>query len=373
MGVPAREILDWLEDRFPSRWAEEWDVVGLQVGDPAGKVHRVGVALEATPMSVRWALEAKVDLLLCHHPLIFKPLSRIETDREPGRTIGELIRGGLILWVAHTNLDAAPEGVSTALARRIGLQALRPLESLNGDWLKLVLFVPVGYEEVIQEALRRVPGIGRIGVYDTCSFTVRGEGRFTPGPGSRPFRGEEGRESRAAESRLEILVPPAAVERLLNQLRTVHPYEEMALDLYPVRNPVPDAGLGQSGLFDPPLAWDDFIRILKERTEAPVVQVSGVIPDRVASVAVCGGSGRSAIPGARRAGAQVLLTGEVGYHPAVECQETGPVLVTIGHYCSEKWILPELAGWLSRADQERGWGITVEVYMPPGDPYCRTV
>ncbi|MBI5586621.1 MAG: Nif3-like dinuclear metal center hexameric protein [Deltaproteobacteria bacterium] len=373
MGIQARKILDWLEDRFPSQWAEDWDSVGLQVGDPAGMVHRVGLALEATPTAVRWALNEKIDLLLCHHPLIFKPLPRIETDREPGRTIGELLRGGLILWVAHTNLDAAPEGVSTALARRIGLQALRPLARTEGGLLKLVLFVPVGCEEIVQQALRRMPGVGRIGAYDYCSFTVRGEGRFTPGPGAQPFRGETGGESRTAESRLEMLVPPAVVERLLDRLRAVHPYEEMAFDLYPVRNPVPGAGLGRLGVFDPSLAWDDFIRVLKERTEAPVIQVSGAAPDRVAAVAVCGGSGRTAIPWARKAGAQVLLTGEVGYHPAVECQEAGPVLVTIGHYCSEKWILPELAGWLSRADQEQNWGVTIEVYLPPGDPYCRTV
>jgi dinuclear metal center YbgI/SA1388 family protein len=373
MSVRAREILDWLEERFPSRWAEEWDAVGLQVGDSAGSVTRVGIALEATPAVARWAVTEKIDLLLCHHPLIFSALARVATDREPGRTVAELIRGGVLLWVAHTNLDAAPEGVSTVLARRIGLQALRPLEVKEGELFKLVVFVPLGYEERIQRALRSVAGLGRLGAYDYCSFTTRGEGRFTPGEGSRPFRGETGRESRVQESRLEMLVPPAALEQARSALRAVHPYEEMAWDLYPVRNPVPDVGLGRVGLYDPPLAWDAFIQRLKARTEAPLIQVSGAVPDRVASVAVCGGSGRSVIPRVRQAGAQVLLTGEVGYHPAVECQEAGPVLVTIGHYCSEKWILPELADQLSRADQERGWGIALQVFMPPGDPYIQAV
>jgi dinuclear metal center YbgI/SA1388 family protein len=373
MTVPAREILDWLEDRFPARWAEEWDAVGLQVGDPAQKVTRVGLALEATPAAVRWALLEKIDLLLCHHPLLFTPLARVATDREPGRTVADLIRGGVVLWVAHTNLDAAPEGVSTALARRIGLQTLRPLATREGGLLKLVLFVPWGYEELLQRTLRSLPGVGRIGAYERCSFTVRGEGRFTPGQGARPVRGEPGRESRAGESRLEIVVPPAAVERLLAAVQAVHPYEEMAFDLYPLRNPLPGVGLGRVGAFDPPLAWDAFLRLLKERTEAPLIQVSGTVPERVASVAVCGGSGRSVISQVRKEGAQVFLTGEVGYHPTVDCQETGPVLVTIGHFCSEKWILPDLAGLLDRADQELGWGLSVKVYMPSGDPYARTV
>jgi dinuclear metal center YbgI/SA1388 family protein len=370
--VRAREILDWLEDRFPPHWAEDWDAVGLQVGDAARPVDRVGLALEATPEAVRWALTEQIDLLLCHHPLIFSPLARVATDREPGRTIGQLIRNGVILWVAHTNLDAAPEGVSTALARRLGLQALRPLEPLDRGLLKMVLFVPVGYEEVVVQTLRRAPGLGRIGAYDHCSFTVRGEGRFTPDRDTRPFRGDAGRESRVSESRLEMLVPPAAVPGLLEKLRCVHPYEEMAYDLYPLQGPVSGAGLGRMGVFDPPLSWEDFIRLLKERTEAPLIQAAGAVPDRVASVAVCGGSGRTAIPSARKAGVQVLLTGEVGYHPTIECREAGPVLVTIGHYCSEKWILPELANLLTGADREQGWGVAVKVFLLPGDPYVQS-
>ena len=127
-------------------------------------------------------------MLICHHPLFFQPISRLRYDRDPGRTVRELIRGEMALWVAHTNLDAAPEGVSTALARRLGLSRLQPLEEKIRDRYKLVVFVPVGYEERLQQALK-IPGIGQIGSYRFCTFSLRGEGTIHPGAGVPAFSG----------------------------------------------------------------------------------------------------------------------------------------------------------------------------------------
>jgi dinuclear metal center YbgI/SA1388 family protein len=369
MAVTIREIIRWLDSLYPPHWAEDWDRVGLQLGDPGQPVRRLGVALEASPRTVQWAAAQSLQLLLCHHPLFFQPISRLQYDREPGRTVRELIRRDMALWVAHTNLDAAPEGVSTTLARRLGLTRLQPLEEKIMDRCKLVVFVPVGYEERLQKALK-LPGIGQLGAYEYCTFFTRGEGRFTPETGARPFQGSVGQETRVAETRLEVQVSRERAEELLERLRSVHPYEEMAYDLYPLLNPTPGVGIGTLGLYDPPRSWDHFIRFLREATEAPVIQAAGKIPERIERVAVCGGAGRSLIPAALSARAQVFVTGEIGHHPSLEYSGEDLALVSIGHYVSEKWILPVLGQQLSEMAAASGWEVEVLVHLEPGDPTC---
>lgn len=368
MAIPLTRILQWLDSRFPPSWAEGWDHVGLQLGDPERTIERVGITLEAVPRSAAWAVEKHLDLLICHHPLFFQPIHSLESGSEPGRTACRLIREEIALIAVHTNLDAAPEGVSTALARRLGLSRLVPLSPRIGDLFKVTVFVPLGYEERILRALDQGQA-GRIGTYRFCTFKTRGEGTFMADPGSHPFIGEIGVLERAAEWRLETLCPRTEVANLIERIRKVHPYEEMAYDLYPLNNPSPDVGLGRVGFFDPPLDGNDLIRLLKETVEAPQIRVAGQVPERVEQVAVCGGSAASLIPQALAAGVQVFIGGEFGYHDLIGREKSSLTLIEIGHYPSEKWIIPVLAEALRTADRERQWGIEVLEDLPTGDPH----
>lgn len=368
MAVIVKEIQGWLESRFPPGWAEEWDRIGLQLGDPERRVERLGVSLEATPRSVSWAVRNNLQLMICHHPLFFKPLTSLENHHEPGRTAIQMIKADLSLLVAHTNLDAAPEGVSTALAHRLGLADLLPLEKCLEDQVKLVVFVPLGYEEKITRVLDTSKA-ARIGTYRLCTFKSRGEGTFVPEIGSRPFLGDIGRIERVSEWRLEFLAPRGSVFEVLEKIRAVHPYEEMAFDVYPVENPSTAVGLGRVGDFDPPIPGDILIHRLKQDVEAPSVRVCGPIPGLVRRIGVCGGSGGRMIPDAVSAGAEILICGEIGYHPVVSNEGQGLTLIEIGHYPSEKWILPILTDILREAGQSLGWGVEVFEDRQPGDPY----
>ncbi len=292
MPVKIAEIAQWMEGRFPGRWAESWDHVGLQLGSPGKTIQRIGISLEAVPRTIDWAVRQGIQLLICHHPLFFQPLYSLTGEGEPGRSAVRLIREEIALWVAHTNLDAAPEGVSTALARRMGLVDLTPLVPKPNEMVKVVVFVPIGYEERILEGIRGTRA-GRIGTYSLCTFKARGEGTFLAEAESRPFIGEIGVLERASEWRLEILCPRNEIFRLLDRIRALHPYEEMAYDLYPLENPSPDTGLGRVGRFDPPLPGEELIRLLRERVEAPQLRLSGPLPDHIQRAAVCGGSGAS--------------------------------------------------------------------------------
>jgi dinuclear metal center YbgI/SA1388 family protein len=368
MTVKIMEIQKWMEARFPSNWAEPWDHIGLQLGDPEQRIERLGVSLEATPRSVSWAVQNGLQLMICHHPLFFQPIYSLTNRQEPGRTALRMAQEGIALLVAHTNLDSAPDGVSTALALRLGLIDLRPIECPFQDSVKLVVFIPIGYEEKIMQRLDEAKA-GRIGSYRLCTYKSRGEGTFKAEIGSHPFQGERGKLERVSEWRLEILTPRVRVLELIETIRRAHPYEEMAYDIYPLENNSPDLGLGRVGRFDPPLSWESFIQRLKQEVEVPSVRVSGSIPSIVRKAAVCGGSGRALIPGASSSGAEVFIGGEFGYHPIVAHEGQSLALIEIGHYPSEKWVIPALAGSLREKSQGEDWGLEILEEILPGDPY----
>ncbi len=370
MKVKIREIQKWMEVRFPPSWAETWDHIGLQLGDPEQPAERIGISLEATPRSVSWAIQNRLQLLICHHPLFFQPVFSLNSEREPGRTALRMAAENIALLVAHTNLDSAPDGVSTALAHRLGLINLRPIEKPVQTSVKLVVFIPMGYEEKIMPVLDEM-GAGRIGSYRLCTFKSRGEGTFKAEAGSHPFLGEIGEMERASEWRLEVLVPRANVLELIEKVRRAHPYEEMAYDIYPVENSTPDIGLGRVGHFDPPLSWEVLVQRLKQEVDVPSLRVSGLIVPMIQKAAVCGGSGGALIPGACSTGAQVFICGEIGYHPMVSHQGQSPTLIEIGHYPSEKWVIPDLAAQLRIKSRTDNWGIEVLEDIQPGDPYLK--
>jgi dinuclear metal center YbgI/SA1388 family protein len=370
MTVKIKEIQKWMESRFPPSWAEPWDHIGLQLGDPEQPVERMGVTLEATPRSVSWAVQNGLQLMICHHPLFFQAVYSLNKTQEPGRTALRMAQEGIALLVAHTNLDSAPDGVSTALALRLGLIDLRPIEKPFQDSVKFVVFIPIGYEEKIMQSLDETKA-GRIGSYRLCTYKSRGEGTFKAGIGTHPFRGEMGKIERVSEWRLEVLTSRANVLELTEKIRQVHPYEEMPYDIYPVENTLPDVGLGRVGHFDPPLSWESLIQRLKQAVEVPAVRVSGSIPPMVQKAAVCGGSGSALIPGASSTGAQVFICGEIGYHPMVSHEGQASTLIEIGHYPSEKWVIPALAVSIKKRSQVEGWGLEVLEEILPGDPYIK--
>lgn len=359
-----------MDSHYLPSWAEDWDRIGLQLGDPEQPVNRLGVSLEATPRSVSWAIQEGLQLIIAHHPLFFETVTSLNRRVEPGRTAAQIIKADMALLVAHTNLDAAPAGVSTALADRLGLIDLLPLEKGTGDLVKLVLFVPVGYEEKISSILDG-PGTGRIGSYRLCAFKSRGEGTFVPETGSTPYKGAIGRLERVSEWRLEVLTSRTEIDALIKTIRQIHPYETMAYDIYPLENSPGETGLGRKGRFDPAIGWEELIRRLKQEVEAPWVRVSGTIPTKVEKIALCGGSGSRLIPKALSAGIPIFICGEIGYHPIVSCQGQEVTLLEIGHYPSEKWIIPVLAESLRKASRDEGWEVEVFEDLEPGDPYSQ--
>lgn len=341
-----------LERIAPAELAEEWDNVGLLIGDPAAKVERALVALEITRPVLREAARRRVQAIVTHHPLIFRPLSRVVASDVTGRLALEVARIGAAALAAHTNLDHAPEGTNLALAELAGLresEILRPL-ALE-DRVKFVVFVPRGYEEKIIAAVARA-GAGVIGAYSHCTFRSAGTGTYLPLRGARPFAGEIGRLEQAEEWRLECEAPRARLDRLVAEVRAAHPYEEMAFDVFPLLDARARYGLGRVGELPRPVTLKAFAARLRRALGGAAFQRVGGEPAAVIRrVAVISGSPGKLLRSLAPDCADVLVTGELDHHDALEALERGLTVLRIGHFESERIVVPRLARLL-REDEE---------------------
>jgi len=241
------------------------------------------------------------------------------------------LAGDLAVFSAHTNWDSATLGVASALAELLELSQSRPLAPAARDFYKLVVFVPAGYENRIRQALFEV-GVGKIGEYDRCWFASSGEGGFRVPTEASPFLGRPGMEARTRESRLEVILPPALAEAAVQAVRQRHPYQEPAFELQPVKNYGPNQGSGLLGQWDPPR---DLVAELEGRLEFPAFKWAGRRPGLISRVALLPGSGGDFSRLAHQQGAQVLITGDVAYHQALEAADLGLTLVDLGHYETE--------------------------------------
>ena len=261
----------------------------------------------------------------------------------------------------HTNLDLAPQGLNEYLAHQLGLTDLEVLAKVRQDaWLKLAVFVPVGYEDQVRAALTD-DRVGVIGRYADCSFAARGQGTFRPLEGAQPFRGEVAALSRAEESRLEVLLPESRVAPTLARLQAAHPYEEVAYDLYPLANQGLALGFGRVGRWPLGLSWEEVVQRVKAVFAVSGVRVWGRPPAVVSRVALCGGSGGDLIGQAQAQGASVYVTGEVRHHQAVPGPEEDFAIIEVGHFASEVVFMPVWAEQVAQLLQQRELDVQVGV------------
>jgi dinuclear metal center YbgI/SA1388 family protein len=366
------EVIEALDEWFDPRWAEPWDAVGLVCGDPPEPVERVLLAVDAVPDTVREALETGAQLLVTHHPLLLTGVHGIPANDPKGALVHSLIRHGIAHFVAHTNADVADPGVSDALAARLGLTDLRPLDAQDEPPLdKLVVFVPHENAGTLIDALAAA-GAGRVGDYERCAWTTQGAGTFRPLAGARPAIGVVGQVEQVPETRVEMVVPRHRRRDVLAALRTTHPYEEPAFDLL-VSAALPGRrGTGRVGTLPRPVELSEFVRHAAAVLPSTAwgLRAAGDPRRRVETVAVCGGSGGSLVETARRAGADAYLTADLKHHPAVEAVTErggdGMALVDAAHWATE-------APWLDAvADALRarfGTNVDVRVSRQVTDPW----
>ncbi len=337
------DVIQALDQIAPEALAEPWDNVGLLLGDPSAECSRALVALDADAAVLKRAASVSAQLIVTHHPPIFRPLSRVTADDAVGSLLLEAAHKGIALAAAHTNYDVAPGGVSHVLADLLELRDTEPLaRSERGGQAKIVVFTPADDLDAVLRALDE-SGAGIIGNYRGCSFRAPGVGTFLPLEGADPTLGRVGRREEVQELRVEAICPLALAGRAVSAVRQAHSYEEPAIDVYPLEGGPASVGIGLCGRLARPVQAQRLIARIKKRLEVRHVRVVGDARQRVERVAVCGGAGGKLIGDAVRQGCQLYLTGDVGHHQALEAKARGLVVVDAGHAATEAPAIPVLA------------------------------
>ena len=337
MSARLADVIEVLDAAYPPRLAQDWDSVGLVCGDPDDTVDTVTVAVDATA-----AVVAEVPdngLLLAHHPLLLRGVDTVAASTAKGALLHQMIRTGRALFTAHTNADAASPGVSDALAAALGLtvdEVLAPTSTGQGlD--KWVVFVPAENAEAVRQAMFAA-GAGHIGDYSECSWSVSGTGQFLPQEGATPTIGSVGAVEYIPEDRVEMIAPSARRGHVLAALRTAHPYEEPAFDIFALASVPADVGLGRIGVLSRPETLSAFVSRVHDALPGTSwgVRASGEPDARVSRVAVCGGAGDSLLDTVAVADVQAYVTADLRHHPADEHRRGSDVaLVDVAHWASE--------------------------------------
>jgi dinuclear metal center YbgI/SA1388 family protein len=330
------DVITYLEEVAPPRLAKSGDSIGLHVGDGSAQVTKIATAVDPTKATISQAVAIGAQLLVCHHPLIYKPMENVSAAHEKGDLVLRAARAGLAVYVMHTNYDSAPGGVNDTLADLLGLTRRRLLsETTTEPYFKVVVFVPEEAVERVREAMCGAGGI--IGKYSDCSFRSQGIGTFKPLEGAQPHIGETGKLEQADEWRLETITPETTLPEVINAMLKAHPYEEVAYDVYPLRNTPKTFGLGLVGELEKPELLGNFRRRVEKLLECPGFTRMSGDPDReIRTVAMCGGGGASLIPDAAKSGADVYLAGDIGHHPLLTAEWHGMAVIDAGHFETEK-------------------------------------
>ena len=369
MSVTLGEVVAAFEALDPPALAESWDAVGLVCGDPGAEVTSVLFAVDPVEAVAHEALAGGHQLLVTHHPLYLGGTTSVAADDPKGRVVQALVAGGCGLLVAHTNADRAhPGGVSDALAALFDLRDTQPLESSGEAVDKLVFFVPVADAQRVTAAVTEA-GAGRIGRYDSCTWSTAGTGTFRPLEGASPTIGSVGSLESVEEARVESVLPRAARAQVVRALLAAHPYETPAYDLIELVDLPSPAGMGRVGDLPQPMRLGELVTRAAEVLPATAwgVRASGDPQSMVSRLAVMGGSGSDAMGLAASAGAQAFLTSDLKHHSASEGPE-GLALIDAAHWATEQPWVSEAAAALARV-----MGVTTSASTTCTDPFVTAV
>ncbi|MDH4202337.1 MAG: Nif3-like dinuclear metal center hexameric protein [Phycisphaerae bacterium] len=368
--MKIKDIAQAVEQIASLGLAQDWDNVGLLVGDPAKNIKNILLTIDTTKAVVEEAKAQRADLILAYHPIIWDGLKRVTADGETTH-IYDLVKSGISVFCIHTALDVAVGGVNDLLADILGLENTEPIGDYVADpagpQYKVITFVPQNDVKKVADALYAA-GAGAIGNYSHCGFQSDGTGTFKPLAGSNPAIGKRGKVETVSEIKLETVVPSGKVAAVLTALRTAHPYETPAFDVfrhYDIENKI---GLGRIGDLKKPMSMQTAIKNIKTATGCNAVGIVGPQRRTIKKAAVCAGSCGKILNSVIAQGADLYLTGELKHHQALAAQEAGLTCICLSHTVSERFALKNLAKQLKK----RLKGVTIRISKKDKDPFTWT-
>jgi dinuclear metal center YbgI/SA1388 family protein len=328
-------LIQHLESIAPLSYQEDYDNSGLLVGTADQEVRQALVALDCTEAIVDEAIATGCDLIITHHPIVFKGLKKLNGKTYVERVILKAVKHDIALYAIHTNLDSVSTGVNKEICDRLGIINPVILNPKSGILKKLVTFCPLAQAEMVKNALFAA-GAGNISNYSECSFNVEGSGTFKGNADTQPFVGTPDLRHEEAEVRIEMIFKGQDERKILLALLESHPYEEVAYDIYALENRLSNVGAGMIGWLDTPLDAIAFLALVKGKMQAQVIRHTEILPKKIHKVAVCGGSGSFLLKHAIAAGADAFVTADFKYHEFFDSEQK-LIIADIGHFETEQF------------------------------------
>jgi dinuclear metal center YbgI/SA1388 family protein len=335
------QITQFLESNFPLALQESYDNSGLLIGDKEMEITGVLICLDSIEEIVDEAILKKCNLIIAHHPIVFKGLKKITNSNYIERVVSKCIKNDIALYAIHTNLDNHFQGVNREIVNRIGLKNVKILQPITGNLSKLVVFVPKDSLHKVDEAVFNA-GAGEIGNYAECHFRTEGIGTFKGNEASNPVIGKQNKREEVAEFRVEYLVSNYNLKNVLNALFSAHPYEEVAYEIFPIQNSNQFEGAGMIGELESEIDEIAFLTQLKSTFNCGVIRHTQLLGRKIKKVAVCGGSGSFLLSKAIQQKADIFITGDFKYHEFFDAEKQ-IIIADIGHFESEQFTSNLLA------------------------------
>lgn len=340
------EVISKIETRIPLQQAEDFDNVGLLCGVATRNVSGILVCHDALENVVDEAIEKNCNLIVCFHPIIFSGLKSLTGKNYVERAVLKAIENKIAIYAIHTAWDNDFFGVNAGICNQLGLKEVKILQPKKNNLKQLNVFVPKDHSEQLKEALFSA-GAGNIGFYDECSFTTEGNGTFRPIEGSNPFSGQQNIRENANENMISVIFENYKQNQILSAMRSAHPYEEVAYQIYSLDNENQHSGLGMYGEFEQEMDEKDFLKLVKEKFNLQIIKHSDFNHKKIKRVGVLGGSGASGIKSALSKGCDAYVTGDIKYHDYF-LAESKMLICDIGHYESEQFVTQQLFDILSQ-------------------------
>ena len=363
------DIISLMEKIAPQRLAEQWDNVGLQIGSCSNIVYKIRIALDSSFDVIKKACNDNIDLLIVHHPFIFNPIKQITENTALGKAIYLAIKNNLSIFVAHTNLDKAKNGINDLLARKIGLNNIKIFgPKQKEEYVKLAFFVPKEFEEKLLNKLFQLLDF-KIDNYSCVSFRNYGTGTFKPHQSAKPFIGEANEICNVEEVKIEAVIKKNEIAKIIPALKSAHPYEVMAYDIYPLYNSFSENGLARQGNLNNPQTLENLACNLKKKLKLPYLKYCGKSDMQINKVALCAGSGGSLMKIFFKSDADVYITGDIKYHDAKDAQNNNRAIIDISHFGSEIIITNKLTQRLSKLIAETGFDTCIDTCNLEQEPF----
>lgn len=344
--MKIKEITDYLESLAPISSQESYDNSGLIVGEHTAQVSNVLISLDCIEATVDEAIKLGCELIIAHHPIVFKGLKQLNGKNYIERTVIKAIKSNVAIYAIHTNFDNYRYGVNDEIADRLNLVNRKILAPKSNVLSKVSFFVPKENKEKVLNAMFEA-GAGEIGEYSSCSFQSDGIGTFKPSENADPFEGKRGELSTVNEIKVEVLCAQHSLTSVLNAMFQTHPYEEVAHDIYPISNKNQFEGSGMIGELEKEMDAVSFLTQLKSIFNCGIIRHTALLNKKIKTVALCGGSGSFLLEKAKSQRADIFITGDFKYHEFFDADKQ-LVIADIGHFESEQYTSHRLERILTK-------------------------